>query len=114
MTAEMHIEGNTARVVDAIVLVQDGRVVARAHATYDLSEFPEEYLEYLGWIRRHRIGLISTETLKEYAIRQPNQERRLAAYEALPWWRRVFSRQPRFFDPENLSDPIRSQKEGEA
>jgi hypothetical protein len=107
--AQHDLDAKTVTVRDAVTFHRDGEIVGRVHAIYDVSELPEDLVGSFCVMRpRLRVGMIPTATVAEYEIRRINMARRVGEWEALPLWRRIWRRRPRFFDPENL-DPVEEE-----
>jgi hypothetical protein len=93
------VDVDTKRVThhDAVTLVRRDQVVARVDATYDLQGVPDEHFwSTVNLIRSGhrgiRIALMSVEDRRRGAEYIEAMEQ----WRAIPWWRRIFTRRPRY------------------
>ncbi len=94
------VEGKLA-VTDIVVFVRDGKVVGRVDAVYDVSGLSDDLLRHLP-VQRVRYGLPGQDEIRDKELRARVLEQRLATWESLPWWRRLFRAKPNFWDDLDL------------
>lgn len=86
-------------VTDAVVFVQGRRIVGKLDAVYDFAKIdPSLHTLAVQIIMQQRVQL-GMHVPKDEAEREKKHEKRLAEYNALPWWKRIFKRKPWKYDP---------------
>ncbi len=86
-----------AKVPHSVRVMCGGQIVATVHASYDLTNVPDEYLErclYLLTQHRSRIGvsLPSAEQIQDYNERHAEVQE----WKALPFWKRWRTARPEY------------------
>ena len=91
-------------IVDFFTWTKGGEVVVSLDAKFDLSDIhPENRMFILSMLvgrRMHLVGPSDEQRAKDIR-RSDRYDQRKAEYDALPWYRRVFTRRPWRADAEN-------------
>lgn len=90
-----------AIVPDFIVLVREGKIVGRVQAKLDLNGVPADLWRCVP-VHRLTLGLPSEADVQDMEIRMRNLPARLKKWEALSWWRKLWTPQPTPWDDDAL------------
>jgi len=94
----LHYDSETHRatVRDSVRIVCEGRVVGTVHASYDLSEVPEEFIDdalHILTLRpRYTLGAMSQRQVDQ-TVRYYNARN---VWKAIPWWKRWLIPEPQY------------------
>lgn len=99
------IQATSSKVIvkDSLVFVQGGQIVGRLDAEYDFADLhPALHATALGLImqQRIRLGMIDPRVEEQ---REARYQQRLAEFNGLPWWKKLFRPKPGKYDAENDS-----------
>jgi len=98
--------GTIVTIKDALQIVQGGKMVGTLDAQYDFKDLAPEYhftaLQIIS--KRTRLGMQTWEDMEMWDNRHKRYTERKAEYAALPWYKKLLTRRPWFYDDENDDD----------
>jgi hypothetical protein len=102
-TTDVTISSNQVTVKDAVTIIQGGVVTVRLDASYNLEGVPAEYHQSIFALiaRRNQLVMPTWDDLRHHQQQMETYNGRLAKFNELPWYKRIFTKRPWLSDSEN-------------